>query len=260
MTRMKVTLLGTGTSSGVPVLGCQCEVCRSKDPHDNRLRCAAMVETENTCLLIDAGPDIRMQLLRQPFRRIDGVLLTHIHYDHVGGIDDLRGFCVFGDINIYGDETVTKSLPKTMPYCFPSTPELLYPGAPKLSLHLVEPHERYTTGDIEWMPIRVMHDEMPILGYRFGTFAYITDMKYIAEEEYSYLYGVETLVVNALRFERPHHSHQLVDDAVRFARRVGARRVYFTHVTHDIGLHNAAEHRLPQGFHFGYDGMQIETE
>ena len=110
------------------------------------------------------------------------------------------------------------------------------------------------------MPIRVMHDEMPILGYRFGTFAYITDMKYIAEEEYSYLYGVETLVVNALRFERPHHSHQLVDDAVRFARRVGARRVYFTHVTHDIGLHNAAEHRLPQGFHFGYDGMQIETE
>lgn len=260
MTRMKVTLLGTGTSSGVPVLGCQCEVCRSKDPHDNRLRCAAMVETENTCLLIDAGPDIRMQLLRQPFRRIDGVLLTHIHYDHAGGIDDLRGFCVFGDINIYGDETVIKSLPKTMPYCFPSTPELLYPGAPKLSLHLAEPHERYTTGDIEWMPIRVMHDKMPILGYRFGNFAYITDMKYIAEEEFSYLHGVETLVVNALRFERPHHSHQLVDDAVRFARRVGAKRVYFTHVTHDIGLHNTAEHRLPQGFHFGYDGMQIETE
>lgn len=219
-----------------------------------------MVETANTRLLIDAGPDIRMQLLRQPFRRLDGVLLTHIHYDHVGGIDDLRGFCIFGDINVYGDETVVYSLPRTMPYCFPSAPELLYPGAPKLSLHLVEPHKRYTTGDIEWMPIRVMHDKMPILGYRFGNFAYITDMKSIPEEEIPYLLGVETLVVNALRFDRPHHSHQLVDDAIRFARKVEARRVYFTHVTHDIGLHDDAESRLPEGFHFGYDGMQIETE
>ncbi len=138
---MKVTLLGTGTSSGVPVLGCNCEVCRSKDPQDNRLRCAAMIETENTRILIDAGPDIRQQLLRVPFRKIDGVLITHIHYDHVGGIDDLRGFCVFGDINIYGDETgTTEALPHTMPYCFPKDAEKLYPGAPKLKLHTIDPH------------------------------------------------------------------------------------------------------------------------
>lgn len=260
MTRMRVTLLGTGTSSGVPVLGCRCDVCSSKNPHDNRLRCAAMIETENTRLLIDAGPDIRQQLLRQPFRRLDGVLVTHIHYDHVGGIDDLRGFCVYGDIQVYGDDTVVESLLKTMPYCFPATPDLHYPGAPKLNLHRVEPHEKYRIADIEWMPIRVMHDKMPILGYRFGNFAYITDMKYMPEEEFEYMQGVKTLVVNALRFDRPHHSHQLVDDAVRFARRVGATRVFFTHVTHDIGLHDDAERRLPEGFHFGFDGMEIELD
>lgn len=174
---MKVTLLGTGTSGGVPSLGCDCEVCRSKNPKDKRLRSAAMIETETTRLLIDAGPDIRQELLRVPFRRLDGVLITHIHYDHVGGIDDLRPFCVFGDINIYADKTVTAALPHVMPYCFPEHQEDLYPGVPKLNLHTVSPHERYWVGDIDFVPVQVMHDQMPILGYRFGKFAYITDMK-----------------------------------------------------------------------------------
>lgn len=172
--KLKITLLGTGTSSGVPVLGCNCEVCRSQNPKDKRFRCAVLVETDHTRILIDAGPDIRMQLLRVPFRKLDGVLITHIHYDHVGGMDDLRGFCKFGDIQVYGDGLVTSTLPHTMPYCFPANPELLYPGAPKLSLHTIEPHREYTIGDISYMPIRVMHDKMPILGYRFGKFAYIT--------------------------------------------------------------------------------------
>lgn len=255
---MKITLLGTGTSSGVPVLGCNCEVCRSHDPKDNRLRCAALVETESTRLLIDAGPDIRMQLLRVPFRKLDGVLITHIHYDHVGGIDDLRGFCVFGDIPIYGDELVIRHLPKVMPYCFPSDPKNLYPGAPKLCLHQIEPHHTYTIGDISFQPIRVMHDKMPILGYRFGKFAYITDMKTMAEEEYPYLDGVEVLVINALRFDKPHHSHQLVADAIRVARRIGAKKVFLTHVTHQIGLHVEANKRLPEGFQFAYDGLELE--
>lgn len=254
---LKITLLGTGTSSGVPVLGCDCEVCRSSCPKDKRFRCAAMVETESTRILIDAGPDIRMQLLRVPFRKLDGVLLTHIHYDHVGGIDDLRGFCVYGDINIYGDELVTSILPHTMPYCFPADPKLLYPGAPKLSLHMVEPHHEYRIGDISFMPVRVMHDKMPILGYRFGKFAYITDMKSMADEEYEYLDGVEVLVVNALRFDKPHHSHQLVDDAIRVARRIDAKQVYLTHVTHQIGLHEEANKRLPAGFQFAYDTLEI---
>ena len=256
---MKVTLLGTGTSSGVPVLGCDCEVCRSHNSKDKRFRSAAMVETEQTRVLIDAGPDIRMQLLRVPFRKLDGVLITHIHYDHVGGMDDLRGFCVYGDINVYGDKLVTDTLPHTMPYCFPSDPKLLYPGAPKLTLHTICPHEHYQIGDIGFMPVRVMHDKMPILGYRFGKFAYITDMKTMADEEYAYLEGVEVLVINALRFDKPHHSHQLVDDAIRVARRIGAKKVFLTHVTHQIGLHEEANKRLPQGFAFGYDGLTFEV-
>lgn len=255
---MKVTLLGTGTSGGVPSLGCTCEVCRSTNPKDKRFRSAALVETKSTRLLIDCGPDIRQQLLRVSFIKPDGVLLTHIHYDHVAGIDDLRPFCVYGDINIYADKLVCGILPQTMPYCFPSNPERLYPGAPKLNLHTIQPHAPYQIGDIPFVPIQVMHDKMPILGYRFGTFAYITDMKTMADEEYAYLDGVETLVINALRFDKPHHSHQLVDDAIAVSKRIGAKRTIFTHVTHQIGFHDEANKRLPKGFEFGYDGMLIE--
>ncbi len=250
--------MGTGTSGGVPSLGCDCEVCRSTNPKDKRFRSAALIETETTRLLIDAGPDIRQELLRVPFRKIDGVLITHIHYDHVGGIDDLRPFCVFGDINIYGDEIVTGALPHTMPYCFPEHPEDLYPGAPKLNLHTIQPHIHYQIGDIEFVPIRVMHDKMPILGYRFGKFAYITDMKSMADEEYAYLNGIEVLAINALRFDKPHHSHQLVADAIKVSRRIGAKQTYFIHVTHQIGFHDEANKRLPVGFEFGYDGMEIK--
>lgn len=256
---MKITLLGTGTSSGVPVLGCNCEVCRSRDPKDKRFRCAVLVETEKTRLLIDAGPDIRMQLLKVPFCKLDGVLVTHIHYDHIGGMDDLRGFCVFGNVRVYGDDLVTDTLPHTMPYCFPSDPKLLYPGAPKLELHTIHPHEHYQIGDISFVPIRVMHDQMPILGYRFGRFAYITDMKSMDEGEYAYLEGVEILVINALRFDKPHHSHQLVADAIQVAQRIGARKVFLTHVTHQIGLHEDANKRLPDGVEFAYDMMKIEV-
>lgn len=252
-------MLGTGTSGGVPSLGCNCEVCQSDNPKDKRLRSAAMIETESTRILIDCGPDIRMQLLRVPFRKIDGVLVTHIHYDHVAGIDDLRPFCVYGDINIYADRLVTDALPQTMPYCFPKNREMLYPGAPRLNLHTIEPHQSYRIGDIDFMPIRVMHHDMPILGFRFGRFAYITDMKTMADSEYAYLEGVEVLVINALRFSKEHHSHQLVADAVRVSRRIGARQVYFTHVTHQIGFHDVANSQLPAGFMFGYDGLSFEV-
>lgn len=256
---MIVTLLGTGTSGGVPSLGCDCEVCHSTDPRDNRLRAAALIETESTRILIDAGPDIREQLLKVPFRKIDALLLTHIHYDHVGGLDDLRPYCyAFKGVDVYAEANVNEGLRHMMPYCFPSDPEMLYPGAPILSLHDIRPHEALKFGNIGVMPIRVMHDKMPILGFRFGNFAYITDMKTMGDDEYRYLEGVKTLVINALRWEKPHHSHQLVNDAIRVSRRIGATHTVFTHLTHYIGLHEEANKRLPKGFEFGYDGMQLK--
>ena len=253
---MKLTFLGTGTSAGVPVLGCQCAVCKSTDARDQRFRTAALLESEKSRILIDCGPDIRQQLMPLPFVPFDGVLLTHIHYDHVGGLDDLRGYCVFGDINVYADERTAEGLKTTMPYCFT---EHLYPGVPKLNLHTIAPHTPLHIGDIDVMPIEVMHGKLPILGYRFGKLAYITDMKTIAETEMTYLDGVETLVVNALRFDKPHHSHQLVDDAIAFAQRVGVKKTYLVHVTHEIGYHDDANRCLPERFEFPYDGQVIEV-
>lgn len=236
-------------------MGCPCEVCHSDDPRDKRFRTAAFVEVDGARILIDCGPDIRQQLMPMPFLPIDGVLLTHIHYDHVGGMDDLRGFCIFGDINVYANESTSHDLRLTMPYCFT---EKIYPGAPRLCLHTVTPHQEFTIRNIPVMPIEVMHGRLPILGYRIGKLTYITDMKSINDSELPYLSGVDTLVVNALRFDTPHHSHQLVDDAINFSRRIGARRTYLVHVTHDIGFHDEANSKLPSGFEFAYDGLTIE--
>lgn len=252
---MRLTFLGTGTSCGVPVVGCQCEVCRSTDPHDNRLRTSAMLETDTTRILIDCGPDFRQQTLRIPYGKIDAVLLTHIHYDHVGGMDDLRPFCAFGDIDVYANASTVDSLHSTMPYVFG---ENLYPGVPKLNLHVAEPHKEFTVGDITVMPFVVNHKKLPIFAYRFGSFAYITDMKTISDADREKLQGVKTLVVNALRFTQQHPAHLLVDEAIAFSRSIGAEKVYFIHTTHDIGFHDEANAKLPEGFMFAYDGMTIE--
>jgi len=231
-------------------------VCRSTDPHDKRLRCSALLETETTRVLIDCGPDFRQQVLALPFQRFDGILLTHIHYDHVSGIDDLRPFCVFGDINIYANQGTVDGLKTTMPYCFT---EHLYPGVPRLNLHVAQPHVPFTIGDIDIIPIEVMHHALPILGFRIGSFAYITDMKTINEGELPYLMGVKTMVVNALRFAPEHHSHQTVDEAIAFVRRVGAKHAYLIHPSHHIGLHKKVNAQLPQGIELAYDGQVIEV-
>lgn len=255
LSEMKLTLLGTGTSGGVPSLGCSCEVCRSSDPRDKRLRCVAMLETSTTRILIDCGPDIRQQLMPLPFKYFDAVLLTHIHYDHVGGIDDLRPFSVFGPINIYGDEKTMNHVRAIMPYCFGKH---LYPGVPKLQLHTIAPHVPLCIGDVTITPIEVMHGKMPILAFRVGELAYITDMKTISEKEYAYLKGVKILVVNALRFEKEHHSHQLVADAAAFSKRIGVEQTYIIHVCHHIGKYDDAQSKMPHGVTLAYDGMVIK--
>ena len=251
---MRLIFLGTGTSCGVPVIGCQCKVCQSTDPKDKRTRCSVLVETDSTRLLIDCGPDFRQQILPQPFRKIDGILITHSHYDHVGGMDDIRPYCQFGEINVYADPIARKGMLEMLPYCFA---ENRYPGVPAIGLHEIHAHESLSIGDLEIMPIEVMHGKLPILGYRIGPLTYITDMKTINEEEYPYLEGTELLVVNALRFDKPHHSHQLVDDALVFAKRVGAKRTLLIHVCHDIGLHEEVNLRLPEGIELAYDGEEI---
>ena len=251
---MRLTFLGTGTSCGVPVIGCQCEVCKSTDPHDRRLRCSVLLESDTTRLLIDCGPDFREQILPQPFRRIDGILITHAHYDHMGGMDDIRPYCQFGEINVYADPVARKGLLEMLPYCFA---EHRYPGVPAIGLHEIHAGNPFTIGDIEILPIRVMHGKLPILGYRFGKLAYITDMKTIENDQLALLDGVEILVVNALRFDKPHHSHQLVDDAIDFAKKVGARQTWLTHMCHDIGLHGEVNRQLPAHVQLAYDGQQL---
>ena len=251
---MRLTFLGTGTSCGVPVIGCQCEVCQSKDPRDKRLRCSALVETDTTRLLIDCGPDFRQQILPQPFRKIDGILITHSHYDHMGGMDDIRPYCQFGEMNVYADPKAKEGMLEMLPYCFA---EHRYPGVPAIRLHEILPHHSLHIGDLDIMPIVVMHGKLPILGYRIGPLTYITDMKTIDDSELPYLEGTQLLVVNALRFTKPHHSHQLVDDAVAFANRVGAPRTLLIHMCHDIGLHEQVNQLLPDGIDLAYDGQVV---
>ena len=252
---MRLTFLGTGTSCGVPTIGCQCHTCTSPDPHDKRLRCSALVETDNTRLLIDCGPDFRQQIMPQPFRKIDGILITHAHYDHMGGMDDIRPYCQFGEINVYADPLARQGMLQMLPYCFA---EHRYPGVPAIQLHEIHKHEPLRIGDIDIMPIEVMHHDLPILCYRMGGLTYITDMKTINDEEMPYLEGTDVLVVNALR-EKPHHSHQTVADAVRFARRVGARQTWLIHSSHDIGRHAEVNAQLPPDIQLAYDGQVIEV-
>ena len=192
--------------------------------------------------------------MTQPFRKIDGILITHAHYDHMGGMDDIRPYCQFGEINVYADPIARKGMLEMLPYCFA---EHRYPGVPAIQLHEIHPHQPFHIGDLEIMPFQVMHHDLPILGYRIGSLAYITDMKTIAEEEIPYIQGCDTLVVNALR-EKPHHSHQTLSEAVLFAQRINARQTWLIHSSHDIGRHAEVNASLPANIQLAYDGQVLE--
>ena len=253
---MKLTFLGTGTSKGIPEIGCTCPTCLSTDPRDKRLRVSAFIETDSARILIDCGPDLRAQMLRIPFDRIDGVLLTHEHYDHTGGIDDLRPFGIFGDIDVFADELTHRHLRERLPYFFR---EVLYPGVPRLLFHTVEPLCPFTIKDVEITPLQVMHGKLPILGYRIGSLGFVTDMTEAPEETFDQLMGIHTLVIGALR-QRPHATHQTIDEAIAAARRVKARETYLIHMNHEAGLHAETSASLPEHVHLAYDGLVIEVE
>ncbi len=252
---MKIRILGSGTSTGVPEIGCKCRVCTSADKKDKRLRTSVLVYTDDATILMDCGPDFREQMLQTPFGRIDGVLISHEHYDHVGGLDDLRPFCRFGTVPVFAEKYTADRLRMRMPYCFA---EKKYPGVPDIVLEDIIETNPFYINSTEIIPIRVFHGQMPILGYRIGKMAYITDMLTMPEESFELLKGLDLLLLNALRIQ-PHISHQTLSEAIRNAQRIGAKRTYLIHASHQLGLHKEIESILPENVFLSFDGLETEV-
>ena len=257
---MKLTFLGTGTSQGVPVIGCKCEVCRSSDRRDMRLRTSAMIEVEGKRFIIDAGPDFRYQMLREGVAHIDAILLTHMHKDHTAGIDDVRAFNfvdypTIHSTHIYGNEATINRVKMEYDYAFA---ENKYRGVPVIELHTIATNAPFVVEGVEIVPIVGHHsDRFRSVGYRFGEVAYLTDFSHIEPAEEAKLEGIKVLVINALRWE-PHDSHFSVSEALEVIRRVKPERAYLTHMSHNIGLYDEAQAKLPEGVTFAYDGLTVE--
>ena len=252
---MKVTFLGTGTSHGVPMIGCDCPVCRSTDPRDARLRPSIFVETANAGVLVDAGPDLRLQALRHRIRRVDAILFTHGHADHILGMDDVRRFNALmkGPMPCYGDARTLADIRKTFHYVFdPATPK--GGGLPALDLRQLD--GPVSVADLTAVQVPLWHGERPIVGYRFDRFAYLTDCSRIADEAWALLEGLDVVVVDALR-EQPHPTHFSLGEAVEAARRIGARRTLFTHMCHHLP-HEATNAKLPDGMRLAHDGLTLD--
>jgi len=251
---MKITFLGTGTSTGVPEIGCHCEVCCSSDPRDRRMRTSVLIETEGKRILLDCGPDFRWQMLKHRIEHLDAVLLSHEHYDHVSGLDDLRPFVHREDLRIYAEQNVVDAIHTRIPYAFREHP---YPGVPRLDLQAIGP-EPFEAAGITVIPIRVMHGGLPIFGYRIGNMAYLTDLKTIPESSYKHLNDLDVLILDALRFDSRHFSHEGVEEALRQIKRIRPKETYLIHMGHRIGLHAVAEKQLPPNVYFAYDGLEVQ--
>jgi phosphoribosyl 1,2-cyclic phosphate phosphodiesterase len=251
---VKITFLGTGTSQGVPVIACDCQTCNSEDSHDKRLRTSLLLEADEASLLIDAGPDFRQQMLREHVSKLDAILLSHEHKDHIAGLDDVRAFNYKSQdaIDIYSEERVLKALKKEYSYVFS---EFQYPGIPKMRLNIID-DQVFSVRGIPIIPVRVFHYRLPVYGFRIGNFAYITDANYIPEESKEKLYGVKYLVVNALRKEK-HISHFSLREAVDFIREISPKKAFITHISHQMGCHADVSKELPQEIILAYDGLSF---
>ena len=253
---LKITFLGTGTSSGVPLIGCDCAVCTSADPKDNRLRSSILVESATTTLVVDTGPDFRYQMLREKVKKLDAVVFTHPHRDHMAGLDDVRAYNFFQKmpIDIYADSLMESAIRRDFYYAFADT---RYPGIPELNLISIS-DEPFIVGDIPVTPVKVWHMKMPVLGFRFGSFTYITDANRIEEQEKDKIRGSEVLVLNALR-KQQHISHFTLGEAVDLVQELRVPLGYFTHMSHQMGLHADIEAELPDNIHLAWDGMVLNT-
>ncbi len=252
---MKITLLGTGTSQGVPIIGSDHPVCKSEDPRDKRLRVSVLLEWDDKSYVVDCGPDFRQQMLANDVSKIDGILFTHEHNDHVIGLDDVRPFYFRqGNISVYAHQRVMKELKKRFEYIFAI--EDKYPGAPTLDEYQIT-EAPFHLGKKKVIPINVYHGKLQVFGFRIEDMAYVTDAKYIADEELEKLKGVKVLILNALR-KKEHNTHLNLEQAVDVARKVGAEQTYFTHISHHMGFHAEVEKELPDNIHLGYDNMKIE--
>jgi phosphoribosyl 1,2-cyclic phosphate phosphodiesterase len=252
---LTITFLGTGTSSGVPMIGCACPVCSSTNKKDTRLRSSILIQSATTTIVIDTTPDFRYQMLRAKVNKLDAVVYTHPHKDHLAGLDDVRAFNYLQSkpMQIFANALTQEGIMREFAYAFA---EKTYPGIPQLNLNTISEQEAFTIGDITLTPILVWHLKMPVLGYRIGNFAYITDANFIDDKELQKLTGIEVLVINALRKEK-HISHYTLPEAIALAQQLQVRHCYFTHISHQLGLHAAVSQTLPQNYYLGYDGLQL---
>lgn len=253
---MKITFLGTGTSQGIPLIGCTCRVCVSENEKDNRLRSSILVEHKNTSIVIDTGPDFRQQMLREKNTKLDAVVFTHEHKDHIAGLDEVRAYNFINRMvmPVYATERVQQAIKREFAYIFSGEN---YPGIPQVELRLIE-NQSFTIGDITLLPINVLHYRLPVKAYRINNFAYITDANFISEEEKEKLKGIKILALNALR-RNAHISHFTLSQAINLVEQIKPEKAYFTHISHQLGLHHEVNIELPANIELAYDGLKIEV-
>jgi len=251
---LKITFLGTGTSQGVPMIACNCEVCTSDNPKDKRLRSSILIQQNGLNIVVDTTPDFRYQMLRKEVKHLDAILITHSHKDHIAGMDDVRAFNYFqkSPVDIFATEATQSVIRKDFSYAFA---EKKYPGIPNIDLHTIG-HDDFEIQGLNITPIHVLHYKMPVVGFRIGDFTYITDANYIAPKEKEKLMGTKTLVLNALR-KKPHLSHFTLPQAIALSNEIKAQQTYFTHISHQLGRYEDIQKELPEGKSLAYDGLQI---